>query len=96
METGPPHLVVPLAAATLVAWLMALYAWRRRIAPTPPRPQRDPDPIAFVRLDDAVSTPTAARYEIVLPGGELLRIEGAVHAPSVAALLGVLRAERPC
>lgn len=33
METGPPHLVVPLAAATLVAWLMALYAWRRRAVP---------------------------------------------------------------
>lgn len=73
-----------------------LYAWRRRIAPTPPRPQRDPEPIAFVRLGDAVATPTAARYEIVLTTGELLRIEGDVHAPSLAAILGVLRAERTC
>lgn len=73
-----------------------LYAWRRRIAPTPPRPQRAPEPIAFVRLGDAVATPNAARYEIVLTTGELLRIEGDLHAPSLAALLGVLRAERTC
>ena len=73
-----------------------LYAWRRRIAPTPPRRQRAPEPIAFVRLDDAIATPTAARYEIVLPTGELLRVEGNVHPPSLAALLAVLRAGRTC
>lgn len=73
-----------------------LYAWRRRIAPTRTRPRRDREPVAFVRLDPDVAAPIAARYEIVLRGGELLRIEGVVHAPSVAALLAVLRAEHPC
>jgi len=70
-----------------------LYAWRRRLqrVPAPTRP------VHFVELPPTVGTATAASYEIVLPSGVRLRIEGVVVAQDVAALLSLLRTEAaPC
>lgn len=70
-----------------------LYAWRRRLhrAPASARPVR------FVELPPTVGTAAAVSYEIVLPSGTRLRIEGAVVMQDVAALLSLLRTETaPC
>jgi hypothetical protein len=53
--------------------------------------------VHFVELPPTVGTATAASYEIVLPSGVRLRIEGVVVAQDVAALLSLLRTEAaPC
>jgi Transposase len=71
-----------------------LYAWRRRLASPPV------DAIqTFVefRAPEAASPlPTSARYELQLPTGEVLRVEGAVDPATVGALLAVLRVGRAC
>ena len=53
---------------------------------------------AFVelRVPEAVPPPATARYEIQLPTGEILRVEGAVDPTSIGALLAVLRSGRAC
>jgi transposase-like protein len=67
-----------------------LYVWRRRLNATEA-------PLTFVQLQDAQPAPAATtRYELLLPGGEILRIEGNVIAPDVAVLLAALRGARPC
>ena len=72
-----------------------LYVWRRRLASSPVDPVQ-----SFVefRPPEAVPPlPTSSRYEIQLPTGEILRVEGTVDPTSVGALLAVLRAGRlPC
>lgn len=71
-----------------------LYAWRRRLASSPVDPVQ-----SFVELRAPEVVPPAvssSRYEIQLPTGEILRVEGAVEPAGVAALLTVLRSGRPC
>ena len=68
-----------------------LYAWRRRFAAS--EGASEPG-VQFVELRAAVSeprTPATARYEIELPGGEILRVEGCVEPTVVGALLALLR-----
>lgn len=72
-----------------------LYAWRRRLAASAVAV----DPLqAFVEVRAPASVPPAptARYEIQLPTGEILRVEGAVDPTGVRALLAVLRGGRAC
>ena len=70
-----------------------LYAWRRRLSRTPAD-----SPQAFVELPLPARVPamTPPRYELQLPTGEILRVEGAVDPASVGALLAVLRVGRAC
>lgn len=71
-----------------------LYAWRRRLASALVGPAQ-----AFVELRaPEIAPPTAspARYEIQLPSGEILRVEGTLDPAGVAALLAVLRSGRSC
>jgi hypothetical protein len=70
-----------------------LYALRRRLqrAPSPTHP------VQFVELPPTAVSGAPACYEIVLPSGARLRIEGAVITHDVAALLSLLRTETaPC
>lgn len=79
-----------------------LYAWRRRLASSAVDPVDPIDPVdpvqSFVelRVPEAVTSPATSRYEIQLPTGEILRVEGAVDPTSVGALLAVLRSGRAC
>ncbi len=70
-----------------------LYAWRRRL-------HRDPASdrsLRFVELPSAAAPASTTRYEIVLPSGARLHIEGTVVAGDVATLLTLLRTESaPC
>ena len=70
-----------------------LYAWRRRL-------HRDPTSdrsLRFVELPSAAAPAGTTRYEIVLPSGARLHIEGTVVAGDVATLLTLLRTESaPC
>jgi len=66
-----------------------LYAWRRRLRRGPAGER----PVHFVELPPPVAPSMPTRYEIVLPSGAHLRIEGAVVAHDVAALLALLRSE---
>ena len=71
-----------------------LYAWRRRLTSPPVDPVQ-----SFVELrapEVVPSPPRSSRYEIQLPTGEVLRVEGAVDPTTVGALLAVLRAGRSC
>ena len=67
-----------------------LNSWRRRLA-VPTTAER---PLEFVEFHapPSLASPATARYEIQLPGGEILRVEGALDPEAVGALLGVLRA----
>lgn len=72
-----------------------LYVWRRRL--NAHEPTATEAPLSFVQLQAAQPAPVATtRYELLLPGGEILRIEGNVIAPDVAVLLAALRGARPC
>ena len=76
-----------------------LYAWRRRLASSAVDPVDSVDAVqSFVelRVPEAVTPPATARYEIQLPTGEILRVEGAVDPTSIGALLAVLRSGRAC
>jgi hypothetical protein len=78
-----------------------LNAWRRRLTTPAALPATTPvaeAPVQFVELRAPAPTPVAApRYEILLPSGELLRVEGAIDPAAVGALLTALRgATRPC
>jgi len=71
-----------------------LYAWRRRLASSPADPVQS---FVELRVPEAVPPlPTPSRYEIQLPTGEILRVEGAVDPTSVGALLAVMRSGRAC
>ena len=50
----------------------------------------------FRAPEAATPLPTSARYELQLPTGEVLRVEGAVDPATVGALLAVLRVGRAC
>lgn len=69
-----------------------LYACRRRLrrGPAPDRAVR------FVELTPTVAalTPTPTRYEITLPCGTRLGVEGTVLPAELAAVVAILRAER--
>ena len=71
-----------------------LYAWRRRLA----SPSVDPlQAFVELRVPEGVPPPAPpSRYELQLPTGEVLRVEGAVDPTTVGALLAVLRAGRAC
>lgn len=70
-----------------------LYAWRRRLDRAPPRAR----PLAFVELPTASPRAAPARYELVLPSGVRLCIEGAVVADDINVLLTLLRdGTAPC
>jgi len=74
-------------------------AWRRRLASSAVDPVDPVDPVqSFVELraPEAVTSPATSRYEIQLPTGEILRVEGAVDPTSIGALLAVLRSGRAC
>lgn len=75
-----------------------LNAWRRRLTSTTATTSPSAPPIQFVELSPPALTPApvAPRYEIVLPGGEILRVEGSVDPVAVAALLGAMRGARGC
>jgi transposase-like protein len=76
-----------------------LYAWRRRLASSAVDPVDPVDPVQSfveVRAPEVVTSPATSRYEIQLPTGEILRVEGAVDPTSVGALLAVLRSGRAC
>jgi len=70
-----------------------LYAWRRRLASPPVDPVQ-----SFVefRAPEVIPPAAPSRYEIQLPTGEILRVEGAIDPIGVAALLAVLRSGRAC
>lgn len=70
-----------------------LYVWRRRLARRSDGARRDLD---FVQLDVPAVAVVAPRYEILLPGGETLRVEGRVDPAGLALVLAVLRADRTC
>lgn len=88
--TGLPFLAFSRAHGVDV---QRLYAWRRRLDPSLVPPQQD-----FVELPLAphVPAPVPSRYEIQLPTGEILRLEGAVDPTTVGALVAALRASHPC
>lgn len=70
-----------------------LYAWRRRLHRAPARER----PLQFVELPPTAAPAAPTRYEIVLPSGARLHIEGAVVTRDVAELLALLRAgTAPC
>ncbi len=70
-----------------------LYAWRRRLRRTPSLTR----PVHFVELPPTAVSGAPACYEIVLPSGARLRIEGAVVTRDVAALLSLLHTgTAPC
>lgn len=72
-----------------------LYAWRRRLATL----ARNEAPIAFVQLqppEPRAPATAPTRYELLLPGGETLRIEGGVVAADLTILLDALRGGRSC
>ena len=74
-----------------------LYVWRRRLGADPKEHGVPAAPLAFVQLQPTPPMTLAhTRYELVLPGGEMLRIEGNVSAPDVTILLAALRGARPC
>lgn len=73
-----------------------LNTWRRRLSSTLDTAVLPAPPLQFVELPSPALAPLAHRYEIVLPGGEILRVEGAVDAVAVAALLGAMRGARAC
>ncbi|MBK8696698.1 MAG: transposase [Deltaproteobacteria bacterium] len=76
-----------------------LYAWRRRLASSAVDPVDSVDAVQSLvelRVPEAVTPPATARYEIQLPTGEILRVEGAVDPTSIGALLAVLRSGRAC
>jgi len=71
-----------------------LRAWHRRLASPPVGPVQ-----SFVELRAPEVVPRTApscRYELQLPTGEILRLEGAIDPTTVGALLAVLRAGRAC
>lgn len=70
-----------------------LYAWRRRLDRAPPRAR----PLSFVELPTTAPPVAPARYEITLPSGTCLRIEGTVVADDLTVLLTLLGAgTAPC
>lgn len=72
-----------------------LYVWRRRLDAR--AAAANEAPLTFVQLQPTPPPPAHdARYEIVLAGGDVLRIEGSVVANDVVALLDALRGARPC
>lgn len=72
-----------------------LYAWRRRLDAR--APNSTDTPLTFVRLQPALPSATPnPRYELVLNGGEMLRIEGTIVPHDIVALLAALRGTRPC
>lgn len=73
-----------------------LNTWHRRLTSTVDTAVLSAPPLQFVELPSPALAPLAPRYEIVLPGGEILRVEGAVDAVAVAALLGAMRGARAC
>ena len=67
-----------------------LYVWRRGLAARE-QPATE-TPIEFIELEPMGPSPLATtRYELLLPGGETLRIEGCVVAADLTILLAVLR-----
>jgi len=72
-----------------------LYVWRRRLAA---REQTATEtPIEFIKLQPMPPSHLATtRYEMLLPGGETLRIEGSVVAADLTILLAVLRGSGSC
>jgi len=71
-----------------------LYAWRRRLASPPVDPVQS---FVELRAPEVVPPPSpSSRYELQLPTGEILRVEGAIDPTTVGALLAVLRAGRAC
>jgi transposase-like protein len=73
-----------------------LYAWRRRLASSAVDPVDPVQSFVELRAPEVVTPPATSRYEIQLPTGEILRVEGAVDPTSVGALLAVLRSGRAC
>ena len=73
-----------------------LYAWRRRLASSAVDPVDPVQSFVELRAPEVVTPPATSRYEIQLPTGEILRVEGAVDPASVGALLAVLRSGRAC
>jgi len=70
-----------------------LYVWRRRLA----TPAGNEPPLAFVQLQPPEPRATAPTlYELLLPGGETIRIEGGVVAADLTILLDALRGGRSC
>lgn len=70
-----------------------LYGWRRRLAR---RNDGAPRELDFVQVDVPTAAVIAPRYEIRLPSGETLRVEGRVDPAGLAMVLAVLRADHPC
>ena len=72
-----------------------LYVWRRRLADREASPTETP--LTFVQLQPTLPSPVVTtRYEVLLPGGEKLRIEGSVVAADLTILLAVLRGSSSC
>ena len=70
-----------------------IHAWRRRAVP--PRSEL-PQTFVEVPASAPASPAVPVRYEIQLPTGEILRIDGAVDATGIGTLLALLRSGRAC
>lgn len=64
----------------------SFYAWRRRL--------RKPEPVRFALVDRGLGPETAigACVELILPGGERVRIAAGADAATLRAVLEALRA----
>ena len=70
-----------------------LNTWRRRLTAR----SVSEAPLEFVELRAPTPAPAATpRYEIQLPSGEILRLDGAIDAASVGSLLALLRGGPRC
>jgi hypothetical protein len=70
-----------------------VFAWRRKLHENRAVAVR---PVEFVEIDAHARPPSGRRYELILPGGGALRVEGGVDAGEVRTLVEILRESSSC